>query len=577
MTEIRQESPAPGPREARLGGVSFWVLILAALWMFFHGLGDAGLMDPDEGRYAEIAREMLLLKDWLIPHLNLLPYLEKPPLVYWLTALSFQGLGQSEWAARLPSALSALGGVLLAYGLGRALWGAAAGRLSALILATCGGYVVMGRLLTLDMALAFFLNLGVGLGYLALSRERPGLWPWAYLALALGVLTKGPVALVLAGAIWGIWAWRQKRPPIGSWLQPGSLALLIAVSLPWFVSAAWVYPDFLRFFIVEQHLGRFLTASMHHHEPVYYFLPVLLGFMVPWSWLLPWALTRERPWADPDRLFLLIWAGVVLAFFSLSRGKLAPYILPALLPLALLLGKSLSGLAGSGRRLTGSPGLMISLVIWSLVAWGLVIFYFRTPGFLVPLLAKADLLWPVLPLLLLVLGFTCTFALLFRRVGVLVLGAWLFCALVPWGMEKVSLERSPREMARFLQSRWQPGAALVGYRLYSQGLSFYSGQAFHLLSFPTELDYGRRLARATSLFFDTPQEMAAYVRSKPLTFFFLRAGDLSSLEQELPGKFSFLARQKNSILVVYEAESLQVRENAGKKLIPARPSPSPGS
>ncbi len=164
------------------------------------------MMDPDEGRYAEIAREMLLLQDWLIPHLNLLPYLEKPPLVYWLTALSFLAQGPSSWAARLPSALSALGGIFLAYGLGRAFWGPAAGVLSGLILATCGGYVAMGRLITLDMALALFLNLGVGLGYLALSRERRSLWPLAYLALALGVLTKGPVALVLAGIIWAAWS-----------------------------------------------------------------------------------------------------------------------------------------------------------------------------------------------------------------------------------------------------------------------------------------------------------------------------------------------------------------------------------
>jgi 4-amino-4-deoxy-L-arabinose transferase-like glycosyltransferase len=562
--------------EARPGVASSFFLILAALWLFCRGLGGPGLMDPDEGRYAEIAREMLLLKDWLIPHLNLLPYLEKPPLVYWLTALSFSAQGQTEWAARLPSALSALGGVLLSYGLGRALWGRAAGRLSAIILATSGGYVVMGRLLTLDMALAFFLNLGLALGYLALRRERPGLWPWAYLALALGVLTKGPVVLVLAGAIWGLWAWRQKRPPLASWLQPGYLALLIAVTLPWFLLVAWRYPDFLRFYLLEQHLGRFLTASIHHHQPIYYYLPVLLGFLLPWSWLLPWATFRERPWTDPDRFFLLIWAGVVLAFFSLSRGKLAPYILPALLPLSLLLGGSLSGLAGSGRRLSHSPGLIISLVIWAFLAWGLVLLYLRPPDFLVPLLEKAEPLWPVLPLILLVLGLTTTFALLLRRVGVLVAGAFLFCALIPWGMDKVSLERSPREVARVLKSQWRPGAALVGYRLYSQGLSFYSGQAFHLLSFATELDYGRKLARTTSLFFDTPQEMAAFVVRRPQAFFFLREAELDFLERELPGKFSFLGRHKNSILLSYETTTLQAGNTGGQRMNPSRPPRPPG-
>lgn len=544
-----------------------WRLILGVALLggllFGYRLGAPGLMDPDEGRYAEIAREMLLLKDWIIPHLNLLPYLEKPPLVYWLTALSFKVLGLSELAARLPAAVSALGGVFLAYGLGRAFWGPRVGFLSALILATCGGYVALGRLIILDMPLTLFFNLGVGLGYLALSRERPRLWLWAYLALALGVLTKGPVVLVLAAGIWASWCGLQGRPLIRSWLRPGGVALLAAVSLPWFVLAALRYPDFLRFFILEQHLGRYLTKAIHHHQPFYYYLPVLLGFMLPWSLLLPWALGRERPRCDPHRLFLIIWAGVVLIFFSISRGKLAPYILPSLLPLALLLGHSLADQGRSGG-IAGSRGFLYSLALWALLAWGLLGFYIRPPAAVAPLLAKGELLAPLFLPGLLILALTPTLTLIWRRPGVLVAGALLLSALVPWGMEKLSTQRSPREMGLTLRSEWQPGAALVGYRLYSQGLSFYSGQVFHLLSFSTELDYGRKLAGTTSLFFDTSQEMAAYVRTRPLVFIFLRVEDRPALEQELPGKFRFLARWKNSILMIYDEESLRVRENAEK-------------
>jgi 4-amino-4-deoxy-L-arabinose transferase-like glycosyltransferase len=550
-------------------------LFLVGLGLFGYRLGAPGLMDPDEGRYAEIAREMLFLKDWLVPHLNLLPYLEKPPLVYWLTALSFKVLGLSEWAARLPAALSALGGVFLAYGLGRAFWGRTAGLLSALILATCGGYVVMGRLLTLDMTLALFLNLGVGLGYLALSRERPRLWPWAYLALALGVLTKGPVVLVLAAIIWTAWAWFKGRPLFRSWFRPWSLALLVAITLPWFILVALRYPDFLRFFLLEQHLGRFLTPAIHS-KPFYYYGPVLVLFLLPWSGLLPWALVRARPGGDPDRLFLLLWAGVVLLFFTVSRGKLAPYILPALLPLALLLGHSLSDLAWSGRRLAASWGLLLSLALWALVAWGLVGLYFRPPPFLAALLAKGALLAPGILLGLLILALTPTLALLRPGVGVLLLGALALSLLLPWGLERVSLERSPREMGLILKSRWRPGAALVGYRLYSQGLSFYSGEVFHLLEFSTELDYGRRLAGSTNLFFADTREMAAFVRPRPVVFFYLRPGDRGLLEAELPGKFRFLARRKDSILLSYEGETLRAREDAERSIIPAKV-PVPGS
>ncbi len=119
--------------------LSWGLVTLVGLGLFFPGLGVPGLMDPDEGRYAEIAREMLLLRDWLVPHLNLVPYLEKPPLVYWLTAMSLGAFGLGEWAARLPSALAALAGLYLAFWLGRALWGERQGLWGAVVLATCGG------------------------------------------------------------------------------------------------------------------------------------------------------------------------------------------------------------------------------------------------------------------------------------------------------------------------------------------------------------------------------------------------------------------------------------------------------
>ena len=314
------------------------------------------LQRPDEGRYAEIAREMLLLRDWLVPHLNLVPYLEKPPLVYWLTAMSLGAFGVAEWAARLPSALAALAGLYLAFWLGRALWGERQGLWGAVVLATCGGYLVLARLLTLDMVFTLFLNLGIALGYLALSRERPRLWPYAYLALALAVLVKGPVALVLAGLIWGLAAamergWQGFRALI----RPGSWGILAAVVLPWFVYVAWRYPAFPRFFLWEQHVERYVSGAGFHAEPWWYFGPVLAGLFLPWTGLIPWSLGQKDAAGRGDRLFLMIWAGVVVAFFSLSQGKLATYILPALMPLALLAGKALSEFisGGAGWRAVG--------------------------------------------------------------------------------------------------------------------------------------------------------------------------------------------------------------------------------
>ncbi len=528
------------------------ILIIAGLVIFFYRLGVPGLMDPDEGRYAEIAREFFVLRDWGIPHLNLLPYLEKPPLVYWLTGLSFKVLGFTELAARLPSAVSALGGVFLAYGLGRALWGPGPGVLGALVLASAAGYVALGRILTLDMTFALFLNLGIGLGYLALSRNQNRLWPWAYLALALAVLTKGPVALVLAGLVWVIWVTvnrRSGRPLI----QIRGWVLLAVITLPWFVYVQWRYPEFFRFFILEQHLLRFLTPAIHP-EPLWYYVPVLLGLLLPWTWLLPWTLAAAGRWRDPDYRFLVIWAAVIVVFFSLSRGKLVPYILPALLPLALLLGHGLARLTGLGRMYFNNRLLKTSLLVWGLTGVVLVGLSLWPPAFLVLALARANLSLPYLLMLSLVWALTPLAALLWRQLGALLLGALLLSALVPRVIDQVSLARSYKDMGLALKSRWQPGAALVGVHIYSQGLSFYSGQIFHLLGCRSELDFGARLAPEKGLCLAGKEALPAFIAATPVTFFFLKPHELPWLAEGLPGNFRPLASHKDCILSIYEGK-----------------------
>jgi 4-amino-4-deoxy-L-arabinose transferase-like glycosyltransferase len=590
-----QNSPHRKPktenREPFLSDWSFLLgLALVGLVLFFYRLGAPGLMDPDEGRYAEIAREFFLLRDWLMPHLNLLPYLEKPPLVYWLTALCFKVLGYSETAARLPSAVSALAGVFLTYGLGRVLWGPQVGLLGALVLASAAGYVALGRLLTLDMTFALFLNLGIGLGYLALSRQRPRLWLWAYPALALAVLTKGPVALVLAGFIWVIWVLFSKgeigaphphpghpiarerepedkdslRPSIyarlrftfrrEAWeplVQPWGWVLLAVITLPWFVYVQWRYPEFFRFFILEQHLGRFLTPAIHP-EPLSYYLPVLLGLLLPWTWLLPWALRPGGRWRDRDFQFLAIWAVVIVVFFSLSRGKLAPYILPALLPLALLVGHGLAQLTGIGRLQFNSRVLKTSLVVWGITGLALVALSLRPPAPLAQALARVNLSATYLLALSLIWTLTPLAALVWRHLGALLLGALLLSALVPLGIDQVSQGRSFKPMGLALKSRWQPGAALVGVQLYSQGLSFYSGQIFYLLGCRTELDFGARLEADKGLCLANKAALAAFSAGRPVCFCFLKMDDLAWLKEGLPGKFHPVASHKDCILVAYE-------------------------
>jgi 4-amino-4-deoxy-L-arabinose transferase-like glycosyltransferase len=362
------------------------------------------------------------------------------------------------------------------------------------------------------------------------------------------------VALVLAGLAWVIWGVvsRQALRPL---IQIRCWALLALITLPWFVYVQWRYPEFFRFFILEQHLGRFLTPAIHP-EPLYYYLPVLLGLLLPWTWLLPWTLAAGGRWRDPDYRFLVIWAAVVVVFFSLSRGKLVPYILPALLPLALLVGHGLARLTGVGGLSFDSRLLKTSLLVWAVTGVVLVALNFWPPAPLAQVLARSNLSFSYLLAVSLIWALTPLAALFWRHLGALLLGALLLSALVPRGIEQVSLGRSLKNMGLALKSHWQPGAALVGVQLYSQGLSFYSGQVFHLMESRTELNFGRKLApeRERDLYFASVPEMAKFARSRSNVFFYLTADDVSYLEQGFPHKLELLSRYRNCILLKYKGK-----------------------
>jgi 4-amino-4-deoxy-L-arabinose transferase-like glycosyltransferase len=329
-----------------------WLLlaVFAAAW--FCNLGYRHLVRPDEGRYAEIPREMVASGDWLTPRLNGFKYFEKPALQYWATAAAFGLFGQNEWAARLWPGLAGFFGVLLVFWTGNRLFGPPIGLYGALVSASAAIYVLIGHMLTLDMALAFFMSASVFAVVLAQrdesgdsERRRWMLVAWA--AAALAVLSKGLVGIVLpAGAVvvyvlierdWERWS----RLHV---LAGGSLFL--AITAPWFVAVSLANPEFFKFFFIHEHFERFLTREHDRYEPLWYFVPVLLLGIVPWTVsLFPalWSAWARSPGARfQPRRFLLIWCGVVFAFFSASNSKLGSYILPMFPALALLIGRYLA-------------------------------------------------------------------------------------------------------------------------------------------------------------------------------------------------------------------------------------------
>ncbi len=333
-------------------------LICALTW--FAGLEYRGLFTPDEGRYADIAREMLDSDDWVTPRLNGIKYLEKPPLQYWATAGAFAVLGVDEWTARLwPAYTGFLGIALLAFAgfrlAPRSPWLA-----TALMAAGCWGYFLGGQFLTLDMGLTFFLTVAM-LAFL-LSR-RAGIAPsaergWMILAwagMACAVLSKGIVGLVIPALALVVYvALERDLSPLKRLHWAPGLAAFAAIALPWFVLAQQRNPEFFHFFFIREHFERYLLPDHHRPGPWWYFVPVLLVGLLPWTPSIPAALARAWRTAAPpgfkiDR-FLVIWAGVVVVFFSASHSKLPGYVLPALPAILLLLARHYPALSERARR-----------------------------------------------------------------------------------------------------------------------------------------------------------------------------------------------------------------------------------
>lgn len=328
-------------------------------------LGSHGLWIPDETRYAQISQGMLLSGDWVSPHFMGLRYFEKPAAGYWVIAASQALFGQNLFGVRFASALSMGLSVLLCFLIARRLWNeprksfaCALLYMSFTVVAGQAGYA------NLDPQFTFWVNLSLVALWFALDSDRrgPRLTGWAVLGLAcgMGFMTKGflawllPVLIALPFMIW------QKR-----WREllvygPVAIIVAIAVSLPWALAIHSQQPDYWRFFFWHEHIRRFAGDDAQHDAPWWFYLPLLVAFSLPWVALLPSALRQAWTTRGQVRIgFLLLWLVMPLLFFSLSNGKLPSYILPCLLPLALLLGHTLADrLKLEQGRVLGLNGLL---------------------------------------------------------------------------------------------------------------------------------------------------------------------------------------------------------------------------
>ncbi|HCG77307.1 MAG: hypothetical protein COS11_06025 [bacterium (Candidatus Ratteibacteria) CG01_land_8_20_14_3_00_40_19] len=323
-----------------------WVVILFLIFftafLLLPGLSKSSLWDRDETFYAEVSREMLATKNYIIPRFNEIDFLEKPPFAYWIMAGSFRLFGVGEFSARFPSALFGIGTVLLTFFLGTFLFDRRTGIFSSLILSTSLFFLIAGKSAITDIYLLFFFT--GSLLFFFLGSKRKYCYLVSYGLTGLAVLTKGPIGFLLPAAIIFLYLlFNKELRQIKDIHLPAGILLFFLVVSPWYLAIMKTTGGkFFSEFICRQHLYRFFHPMQGHYGPFYYYIPVLIFGFFPWSVFLPaavWVKSEERREKSRAYFFLIIWMAAVFLFFSVSKTKLPHYILPLFPPSCILIGK----------------------------------------------------------------------------------------------------------------------------------------------------------------------------------------------------------------------------------------------
>jgi 4-amino-4-deoxy-L-arabinose transferase-like glycosyltransferase len=477
-----------------------WSLLVVFIILWMYVLGVRTLVPPDEGRYAEMAREMFTSGDWITTRLNGIKYFEKPPLQTWMNALSFTLFGLGDWQARLWTGLCGLGGVLLTAYTGHKVFNQRVGFYAALVLGSCFYWVACGQIDSLDMGLSGMMTISLcallvaqrdGAG--ALERRNWMLACWAGMALA--VLSKGLIGLMLPGGVLVLYTlitrdwklWTRLHLALG-------LLLFFAIAAPWFVLVGLKNPEQPSFFFIHEHWDRFFLKE-HHREQAWYIFFVLTAVgMVPWLGVLGQSLAlgvkREESLFRP-RLMLLVWAVFILLFFTKSNSKLPGYILPIFPALALLVANYLE--VGSRRS------RMLNAALLSLVGALLL----ATVPFMKKLSGHAGeaVLYQAYQPWVLAAGFVAlaggALAMLYasqrqRDLTVLVLAIAGFgtTELVLAGFEPLGKARAGANMLPAIQAELKPDTKIYSVGTYEQSLTFYLRRSVTLVDYTDEFSFG---------------------------------------------------------------------------------------
>jgi 4-amino-4-deoxy-L-arabinose transferase-like glycosyltransferase len=566
-----------------------WSVGVAIVLTYLCLLGGFSLAEPDEPRYAEIAREMIELRDWVTPHLNYVKYFEKPPLVYWLTAIDFELFGMSEFVTRLWPALFGLSGIALVYVLGCSMYGVWTGYAAAALLATTPFYFGLSQILTLDMPLTALMTVGLAAFWFAYDADRAlhpverrggglplpsgqgqgegnsapnrtmrrqGLLLVLYVATALGVLTKGPVAAVLIGGILVVFLILQRDIRALRWLlSPLGIVAFLAIALPWFVLVSRRNPEFLDFFIVDQHLKRFLAPS-EHQQGLWFFFPIVWGGILPWIAFVVFAPGMLRRFGarllrrqlSAATLFCLVWSGLVFAFFSLSGSKLATYVLPVFCPLAILAARFFEKVLEEKQHCILLRGCVALLVFAAVTALGGAV-----AGAVLDQ-PEAAMIIPRVYAGACVIAVTAGAALILlqRRsqqagLAVLVLGMLALEILTISGRGVVA---HYRRLGVTIREQARPQDLVILYNHYVQGVPFYARRRAVVVGGHGELDFGSRQGDQSAYFWERDGRLLQAWRSPRHVFLVINRLELEPLLPRLQPAPRQIAAQGKKVLIV---------------------------
>jgi 4-amino-4-deoxy-L-arabinose transferase-like glycosyltransferase len=452
------------------------------------------LIEPDEARYSDIASLMNLTGDYVTPRLNHVVYLEKPPMSYWATALSFKIFGENEFSSRLFAALCAWACIFLVYYIGRFFHDEKTGLYSAGVLSTFTYHFILGKINILDMPLTFFVCLAIWAGYRFCSEgcRKKGWLYLFYVSGALAFLTKGLIGIIFPFAITVLWLLVSKRwREVLKLFSPVGMILFLLISCPWIILAQRANKDFLWFFFIREHFLRYLTPIHSRHQDLSFYALVVVFGTIPWSAFLLKALKnrgeKKIPFFKPaERNFLLIWIFFIYIFFYVSSSKMASYVAPIFLPMAIFYGRifgqyedrEIDSGKGRGKRfLYDLPILFQSLIIiTALMAtsfiktlnfgkWGDL--HFGNMGWLIALLILFQVTVLFLPTLVMQK---------WRRgwfITISILSALFWVCLYFPAARVLTRDRSAYPVSKAVRALLPPGQELLQYRLPLYGIDFY--------------------------------------------------------------------------------------------------------